>query len=121
MVEHSAATAQFVLPSKNIGCYMGAGSARCDIVSRTWRPPVRPSTCPDDMEYGQGISVSSRAAQFVCAGDTVLGSSEVLEYGHAMRTATLVCESRESGVACREERTGNAFSMSRDGYELSAG
>jgi len=36
----------FQSPTRNIGCVIVGGTARCDIGSRSWSPPPRPSDCP---------------------------------------------------------------------------
>jgi hypothetical protein len=107
---------QFSMPSKNIGCYLDKASARCDIVAKTWKPPAKPSDCRQD--WGSGVSVGSADAAIVCAGDTVLGAKEILEYGKAVRAGDLVCESASAGVRCFNEPTGHGFTLSRQSYVL---
>ncbi len=107
----------FSAPSKNIGCYMDATGARCDIAQRTWRPPAKPSSCPVD--FGQGISLSGGRAHFVCAGDTVLGATEVLAYRHAIRVGDFQCTSQPSGIRCDHLGTGHAFVLARTSFSLS--
>lgn len=107
---------QFSMPSKNIGCYLDGRSARCDIVAKTWKPPAKPSDCT--LDWGSGVSVGAADAAIVCAGDTVLGAAEILEYGRAVRAGDLVCESASAGVRCFNDRTDHGFSLSRQGYTL---
>lgn len=54
---------QFTSPSGNIGCAIipagAAGNfaayARCDIQTRDWTPPPRPSTCPPSPATGRAL------------------------------------------------------------------
>jgi hypothetical protein len=107
---------QFSMPSKNIGCYLDEGSARCDIVAKTWEPPAKPADCR--LDWGSGVSVASAEAAIVCAGDTVLGAAEILEYGQGVRAGDMVCESASAGVRCYNETTGHGFTLSRQNYAI---
>jgi hypothetical protein len=107
---------QFSMPSRNIGCYLDGSSARCDIVAKTWEPPAKPSDCR--LGWGSGVSVGPGSASVVCAGDTVLGAKDILEYGRAVRAGDFVCESDSAGVRCFHEPTGHGFVLSRESYTL---
>jgi len=115
-VTRDVETLQFSMPSKNIGCYLDKGAARCDIVAKTWKPPAKPADC--QLDWGNGMSVGPADASIVCAGDTVLGAKEILEYGQAVRAGDLVCESASAGVRCFNEPTGHGFTLSRQSYTL---
>ena len=107
----------FVSPSGNVSCMIDPDWARCDIIDRDWTPPPRPADC--EFDYGQGISLApGEQAQFVCAGDTAFGADEVLPYGESITAGVLRCESAESGITCRDVRTGHGFSISREAYRL---
>jgi hypothetical protein len=111
------ATFQFTTPSKNIGCFVAADAARCDIVQKSWKPPPKPADC--DLDYGNGLAVDAeQKATVTCAGDTVLGSKEILPYGEAVRVGSFVCESQSTGVRCSNDRSGHGFTISRDKYTL---
>ena len=103
------------LPSGNIGCYLTAESVRCDIAERSWEPPPRPPDC--ELDWGQGVVLDERGTQFVCAGDTVLGAEEILEYGDAIEVGPFQCSSATTGVTCRDVRDGHGFSLARSGYD----
>lgn len=107
---------QFSMPSRNIGCYLDKGTARCDIVTKGWEPPAKPADCR--LDWGNGVSVGAADAAIVCAGDTVLGGTEILPYGQAVRAGDLVCESASAGVRCFNEPTGHGFTLSRQSYTL---
>lgn len=107
---------QFAMPSKNIGCHLDGELARCDIVAKTWEPPAKPSDCR--LGWGSGVSVGPGEASFVCAGDTVLGATDILEYGQAARAGDLVCGSGSAGVRCFNRATGHGFALSRQTYTL---
>jgi hypothetical protein len=107
----------FVSPSGNVSCMIDADWARCDIIDRDWSPPLRPADC--EFDYGQGISLArGEQAQFVCAGDTAFGADEVLPYGESITAGMLRCESAESGITCRDTKTGRGFEISRGAYRL---
>ncbi len=112
----SAFTA-FRSPSGNIGCYLAASSARCDIRDRDWSPPPRPRSCPVD--FGQGASITRRGTRgrLVCAGDTALNSGRVLAYGRKLRAGGITCTSRVAGMTCANRR-GHGFTISRQRYRL---
>ncbi|MCA2215169.1 DUF6636 domain-containing protein [Jidongwangia harbinensis] len=111
------ATFQFTTPSKNIGCLVAADTARCDIVQKAWKAPPKPADCT--LDYGKGLSVGpDQKAAEVCAGDTVLGSKEILPYGQAVRVGEFVCESESSGVRCRNLKSEHGFTISRDAYTV---
>jgi hypothetical protein len=107
----------FVSPTGNVSCMIDADWARCDIIDRDWSPPPRPADC--EFDYGQGISLApGEQAEFVCAGDTAFGADEVLPYGQSITAGVLRCESADSGITCRDVRTGHGFSISRQAYRL---
>jgi hypothetical protein len=111
------ASYDFVTPSKNIGCFVSADSARCDIADKSWTAPPQPADC--DLAWGNGVSVGvAGEASMVCAGDTVLGGARTLPYGDAVRVGDFVCVSAESGVRCTNEPTGHGFTLSRQSYDL---
>lgn len=107
----------FTSPSGNVGCYLDASMARCDIRDRSWAPPLRPASC--EYAYGQGMTLSpGRPAEFVCAGDTALGSGAELGYGDSITAGTLRCESADTGITCRDTKTRHGFAISRQAYHL---
>ena len=106
----------FRSPTGNIGCYLTAEVARCDIAERSWEPPPRPASC--DLDWGQGIELDGTGPYFICAGDTTLGADTVLEYGSSAQRGPLYCESADTGMTCIHTGTGSGFSLSRGGYRL---
>jgi len=66
-----------------------------------------------------GLSLGpGEQAQFVCAGDTAFGPDEVLPHADSIKAGILRCESADSGIACRDIRTGHGFSISPELYRL---
>ncbi|WP_231395906.1 DUF6636 domain-containing protein [Mycobacterium sp. URHD0025] len=107
----------FTSPSGNVGCYLDASTARCDIRDRSWAPPLRPASC--EFAYGQGVTLRrGRPAAFVCAGDSALGAGAELSYGDSITAGTLRCESADSGITCRDTKTRHGFALSRQAYHL---
>jgi hypothetical protein len=109
----------FRSPSGNIGCILFEGGARCDIRKRDWSPPPRPASCPDQVDYGQGIEVSHVGeALFVCAGDTALDpDASSLAYGTASQVGGSECISRENGMTCVNQK-GHGFFLSVQSYQV---
>jgi hypothetical protein len=109
----------FETPSHNIGCYVSAHDARCDIRTRTWSPPPEPASCKKiGLDYGQGIVVGPNHAEFVCAGDTSFGGPVVLPYRSSVQRGTILCVSRVAGMTCRNTANGHGFFLSRASYRL---
>jgi hypothetical protein len=110
----------FESPSRNIGCVILGGTARCDIAKRTWSLPARPASCPDEVDFGQGLTVSTHGpSALVCAGDTAMDpSAAVLPYGETDQVGALACTSALTGMTCRSARTGHGFFISRASYRL---
>jgi hypothetical protein len=110
----SSASRQFTLPSKNIGCLVTAQSARCDIKEKVFKPPAKPPDC--QLAWGNAVTVTAEAATLTCAGDTVMGSTEILAYGKAVQVADFVCTSASSGVRCTHAPSGHGFTLARQAY-----
>jgi hypothetical protein len=95
-----------------------AGTARCDIKQRAWRPPPTPSSCPPVVNYGQGLIVSgSGPGQLVCAGDTTLDpAAATLPYNVDTLVGSFRCQSRTTGMTCANTATGHGFFISFGSY-----
>lgn len=109
--ERNTTTRQFTLPSKNIGCLVTAESARCDIGEKTWQPPAKPADCRQ--AWGSAITVTAEGATLTCAGDTVMGAAEILDYGKAVQVGDFVCNSASAGVRCTHAPSGRGFTLAR--------
>ncbi len=109
----------FRSPSGNIGCIMFEGGARCDIRKRDWSPPSRPASCPEQVDFGQGLTVGHTGqASFVCAGDTALDpSAPQLAYGEASELGGTQCISSSDGITCANH-SGHGFFVSIQSYKL---
>jgi Family of unknown function (DUF6636) len=110
----------FESPSRNIGCVMLGGQARCDISGRSWKRPERPASCPHVVDFGQGLEVTAGGrARFVCAGDTAMNpQAPVLPYGQTTAIGQLRCTSATTGVMCRATPAGHGFFISQQRYSL---
>lgn len=109
----------FTSPSGNISCAIEPGSVRCDIKERDWSPPARPSSCNENVGFGQGITLSTgQEAEFVCAGDTTFGVGKPLAYGDTIVSGVIECTSEESGIQCWDTQYGGEFTLAREGYDL---
>ncbi|MDO9380283.1 MAG: hypothetical protein Q7T56_15655 [Nocardioidaceae bacterium] len=105
------AIASFTTPTGNIGCYIGAQGARCDIRDRTFEPPPEPPSC--GLSWGSSLEVGAEEAGFACVGDTVMGSDTILKYGNSTLVGSYGCTSATTGVTCVNRSTGHGFSLSR--------
>lgn len=109
----------FQSPSGNISCQLVGGGGRCDIAQRNWSPPPRPASCPNVVDFGQGLALTAGRTAFVCAGDTTRDpASPRLAYGSASRVGPVTCTSRTAGTSCTDRRTHHGFSLSVQGYRL---
>src|ERR1700685_160812 len=110
----------FESPSRNIGCVVLDGTARCDINHRDWSPPPHPSSCPQEVDFGQGLQVhGSGAGGFVCAGDTAMDpSAPKLAYGAESVEGPCRCASATTGMTCTDTMTGHGFFISIQSYRL---
>jgi hypothetical protein len=111
---------QFLSPSHNIGCVLIGGSARCDILHRTYHLPPRPKSCPHVVNFGQGVFVAeSGKGRIVCAGDTArIPGSRVLAYGSSDTFGRFACTSATSGMTCTNTHNGHGFFISIQSYRL---
>jgi hypothetical protein len=112
-----AAYTQFITPSDNIGCLISRMYVRCDIDEHHWRLPPKPADC--DSDWGPGTILDARAHVGICASDSAHGGvTRVLAYGHALRLGRYRCDSSETGLRCKNLRTGHGFLISRARYKL---
>jgi hypothetical protein len=108
----AGAAVQFETPSHNIGCALSKAGARCDIREHAWKPPPKPKSCPVD--WGFGLEVGRRGfAQWVCAGDTVLGGEKVLGYRKSITRGEFTCTSYRNGMRCVNEGNQHGFKLAR--------
>ncbi len=115
----------FRAPSKNITCLMAAGdgpesdaTVRCTIVSKEWRSPAKPQTCP--LDWGSDLEIDGNGRPgFACAGDTILGASTTVEYGtRLIMKPGLTCSVTTDGVTCANRFTTQGFSLARESYRI---
>jgi hypothetical protein len=95
-----------------------AGTARCDIVQRHWSPPPRPKSCPQVVDFGQGLMVTgSGPGHLVCAGDTTRDpSANPLAYNTDTVVGSFRCASRSDGMTCTNTNTGHGFFIAIQSY-----
>nr|WP_221378600.1 DUF6636 domain-containing protein [Actinoplanes polyasparticus] len=109
--------AMFRTPSQNIACALNDSEVRCDIVRKTWKPPAKPADC--ELDWGNGLAVTGGRVTFTCAGDTLVGTSETtLEYGQALRSGSVRCDSENVGLTCKDDETGHGFTLAASRYTL---
>jgi hypothetical protein len=108
----------FQSPSRDIGCVILDGSARCDVVARSWPQQPRPAGCPPAVDFGQGLTVSvTGGAGLVCVADTAIDpGAPILPYGSVDAVGGMRCVSSPAGMTCRSVRSGHGFFISRSSY-----
>lgn len=109
--------AMFRSPSGNIGCYLDAKTVRCDIGKKSWSAPAKPADC--ELDWGSGLSLQGAdEATFTCAGDTVLGAEEKLEYGDSLRAGDFLCSSDSKAMRCENVSSGHGFTLAIARYTV---
>jgi len=107
----------FRTPSRNIACALTSKSVRCDILRKDWQPPPKPAACT--LDWGFGTFIENGRANFICAGDSVLGAATTtLAYGNALRSGDLLCDSESVALRCVDEKTGHGFTLAVAQYSL---
>jgi hypothetical protein len=105
-------TPLFQMPSRNIGCRLGGGFLRCDILSGLNPEPAE--AC--ELDWTGLVLGRSGAAEPQCAGDTVYDrNAPTLAYGSTWRRSGFACESSESGLRCTSPM-GESFKLAREGW-----
>ena len=54
----------------------------------------------------------------LCDRDTALGGGNALDYGQSGLAGVLLCDSADSGITCRDTKTGHGFAIAREVYRV---
>ena len=109
----------FSSPTGNIGCFLSAEVAACEIGSYDFELPPEPATC--DFDWGAQIELTDAATPptlGACKSDTQLGAPDQLAYGSAAVVGDFACLSQEIGMTCWNQITGRGFTLARAAYAL---
>lgn len=102
-------TRTFQTPSQNIGCAVGGGALRCDILSGL--TPEPDAAC--ELDWVGIVLEADGPAEPQCAGDTAYDQdAPTLAYGETWQRSAFTCESRKTGLRCVNVR-GDGFSLAR--------
>jgi hypothetical protein len=106
------ALSAFVVTDSNVGCSIGHGSVRCEVVQRVWAPPAQPARCTTT--WGNAVVLKGAApAEFVCGGAAeVPAGANVVPDGWDDKVGGITCQVRAFGVDC--------FATGRHGFILSS-
>jgi hypothetical protein len=99
----------------------GRGDDHRDRAHRgSWKPPVRPASCPNVVDFGHGLAIGrSGKGHFVCAGDTTLDpSGRLLPYGKVSVEGAFMCTSTMFGMTCQRGPGAQGFLISRQSYRV---
>jgi len=126
---------QFLSPSGNVGCQMGAGAkpgssfAWCTVKEHAWTAPQSPS-CPlanipgaigepggEDLQLAEG---KTPCFGFVMSQLFFEGqyAPPTLGYGDQRTAGSITCSVDPDGVTCADSKTYRSFTVSRDAYQL---
>jgi len=98
---------EFMLPSGNIACTLGAGGARCEIADADFGTDPA-GAC--EGRWGGLLTVGADVGAPGCLEAwSGLGAGTVLRYGESTRVEGFSCASGVEGVACRNDATGHGF------------
>jgi hypothetical protein len=106
----------FSLPGGKIACELQPAYARCDIRSRTWTAPKKPSDCHYHWGSEVEFSVGGKASFACWFGASPLGAKRVLPFGQALQVGLVTCRARTTGVTCSADNHG--FTLGRTSYTL---
>ena len=110
----------FIVQGNNVGCVIGGGSVRCDVLNHTWTPPAQPASCTQS--WGSAIvliaSASAKLPQFACGGSSALNAhGKSVNNGYDVTVGSITCQVRGFGVNCfGTDKQG--FILSKTGYIL---
>lgn len=101
-----------------IQCGLAPNGARCSISSYSYQVPAMPAGQTCKSAWGSVFDLSDAGSGTLgCRSSDGLGGN-VLSYGYSLTEGTYSCESRQSGMTCRNSATGHFFSMSTGAYNL---
>jgi hypothetical protein len=109
------ALSTFVVTGSNVGCSIGRGSVRCDVVQRVWAPPAQPASCTTT--WGNAVVLKGAApADFVCGGTAAVSAGvSVVPDGWDDKVGQITCQVRTFGVDCFAAGR-HGFILNRTGY-----
>jgi len=107
----------FLSPNKNIGCYVDADLARCEVFVHTYKPTKKPASCKGD--WGTASEVRTKGkGHFKCSSGTIWGPSPILKYGHSKFIGRFTCTSRSTGMTCINRWNGHGFKVAKASYHF---
>lgn len=68
--------------------------------------------------WGNAVQLTAAGVRFVCAGGVESGGP-TLDYGHPLTVGSVVCNSSEADLTCKDTTTGHGFSLARSQYRFS--
>jgi len=123
--EKTVEKASFLSPTKNIGCYLDATIAHCDVRDRNWTLPPQPKSCDParGTDWGDGVEVrNQQKGSVACTSDSALGPNHpVLAYGQALRAGSMWCVSARRAAHAVRPLRGEAVGRRGTGLSVDPG
>ncbi len=110
--------AEFRSPSLNITCAITTGDATCSIATLNQQPaPV--DGCDGSVGYRVTVNAAGEISTPCVPGDQqpqkAPDSLQSLEYGQSITQAQFTCTSADTGMSCKDDKTGKGFSIAKAG------
>jgi hypothetical protein len=121
--DHSEELYYFRSPSGKFSCGIVTSPISAGCHGRTSPVPPRPESCPPQISWAGGMSVSRDGKTgFICTGGVIYangfgGTDPVLPYGHSLTVLGFSCTSAPSGISCTHLTTGHGFRIAADSNE----
>jgi hypothetical protein len=106
----------FRTADRNVGCDLEPAYVLCNIGTRSWKAPKKPSDCFYTWGRAVEFAIGSKGSFFCGHGESYLSSKRVLPVGQAITVGLVTCRAVTGGVDCSAE--GHGFRFTRAGYRL---
>ena len=102
----------FTTPSGNVSCTLGKNSVSCTINQHDTTGPQ--GSCPDATGKPLTMAVGKNGEVSISCDTGFSASGAVLSYDASAKSDAFACTSKDDGVECWSQVTGQGFKLSRD-------